>query len=95
MSKRKLIISLLTVAFLSFVLFSLFGNQGWIALYKGQQQLKELKSEVSQSEQMIDSLKKEIDRLKNDTSYLEKIAREKLGMARRDEKIYKFVEENK
>ena len=55
MSKRKLIISLLTVAFLSFVLFSLFGNQGWIALYKGKQQLKELRSEVSQSEQMIDS----------------------------------------
>lgn len=94
MSKRKLIISLLTVAFLSFILFSFFGNQGWFALYKGQQQLKDLKSEVKQSEQMIDSLKEEIDRLKNDTSYLEKIAREKLGMARRDEKIFKFVEEN-
>ncbi len=94
MSKRKLIISLLTVAFLSFVLFSFFGNQGWLALYKGRQQLKNLESEVKRSEQMIDSLNKEIDRLKNDTSYLEKIAREKLGMARRDEKIYKFVEEN-
>ncbi len=94
MSKKKLVILLLTVAFLSFVCFSFFGNQGWFALYKGHQQLKSLKYEVQHSQQMIDSLKKEIDRLKNDTSYLEKIAREKLGMARRDEKIYKFVEGN-
>ncbi len=94
MSKKKLIISSLTVVFLSFVLISFFGNQGWLALHKGQEQLKDLESEVEQSKQMVDSLKKEIDRLKNDTSYLEKIAREKLGMARRNEKIYKFVEEN-
>jgi cell division protein FtsB len=94
MNGKKVIITLLTVAFLSFVLFSFFGDQGWFALLKGHRQLTELESEVKRSVQVIDSLKKEIDRLKNDTSYLEKIAREKLGMARRDEKIYKFVEES-
>lgn len=95
MNKKKLIFLSLTIAFVSFVLFSFFGDQGWLALYKGHQQLSNLKADVRRSHQMIDSLKIEIEKLKNDTAYLEKIAREKLGMARRDEKIYKFVEENR
>jgi cell division protein FtsB len=35
----------------------------------------------------------EIKKLKTDTAYIEKIAREKLGMAGKTEKVYKFIEE--
>jgi len=43
----------------------------------------------------MDSLSVQNQRLKSDTAYMEKIAREKLGMARKDEKVYKFIEEPK
>lgn len=94
MSRTKIILGFFLIAVISFMSFSLFGDQGWIALYKSYQQVKTLKSEVKNSEMLIDSLKNEIDRLKNDTAFIERIARERLGMARRNEKIFKFVEEN-
>lgn len=43
----------------------------------------------------LDSLAAQNSRLKSDTAYMEKIAREKLGMARKDEKVYKFIPETK
>ena len=76
------------------LVISLFGDQGIIALYKNRQQLRKLETEIKLSHRMIDSLRVELEKLKNDTGYIERIAREKLGMARRDEKIFKFVEEN-
>lgn len=94
MSRTKIILGFFLIAVISFMSFSLFGDQGWIALYKSYQQVKTLKNEVKNSEMLIDSLKNEIDRLKNDTAFIERIARERLGMARRNEKIFKFVEEN-
>jgi cell division protein FtsB len=33
--------------------------------------------------------------LTNDTAYIARIAREKLGMAKPDEKVFKFVEKRK
>ena len=48
--------------------------------------------ELPTSRRTIDSLKIEIERLKNDTAYIERIAREKYGMARENEKMFKFVE---
>ncbi|NLG16335.1 MAG: septum formation initiator family protein [Fibrobacter sp.] len=79
---------------LLFVVLSLFGDQGFIALYKHHQQIKKLSAQIKHSGETIDSLKAEIEKLKKDTAYIERIAREKLGMARKDEKIYKFVKEN-
>ena len=41
-----------------------------------------------------DSLKNERWRLLNDPDYIEKLAREKYGMQRDDETVYKFYDEN-
>ena len=43
----------------------------------------------------IDSLQETIEKFKHDTSYIEKYARENLGMAKEGEKVYKFLEEEK
>ena len=37
-------------------------------------------------------LQMEKDKLKDDLSYIEKVARERYGMAKKDEVIYKFVQ---
>jgi cell division protein FtsB len=53
-------------------------------IHKKEQAVKQLRLEV-------DSLKQKNAQLKNDTSYIERIGREKLGMARKDETVYKFI----
>jgi cell division protein FtsL len=94
MKKRIQTIALVLISVVLFFLaISLFGNQGFIAVYKAYKQDRALTQQISDSKKTIDSLKDEIERLKNDTAYIERIAREKLGMARRNEKIYKFIEE--
>jgi cell division protein FtsB len=72
---------------------ALLGKQGLISLYKNHMKFKHQSEEIVKSHQIIDSLKTEIAHLKNDTGYIEKIAREKLGMAKKNEKVYKFIEE--
>jgi cell division protein FtsB len=73
------------------ILFS--GDQGVVTFYRTWRQMQELQIELDNSRKAIDSLTVEIERLKNDTAYIERIAREKYGMARKNEKMYKFVEE--
>lgn len=84
-------------AVISIVLFisiiSLSGKQGLISLYKNHNEYRKQSLKLVQSHKIIDSLKTDISRLRNDTDYIEKIAREKLGMAKKNEKVYKFIEE--
>jgi cell division protein FtsB len=60
-------------------------------LYGPHRDLRRLEGELRAAKYAVDSLTVELSRLKNDTAYIERVAREKLGMARKDEKIYKFV----
>ena len=94
MKKKQIGIILIITVPLLMIIASLGGNQGLIALYKNHRHMKQLSIQVKKSRATIDSLQNEIKRLKNDTSYIEQIAREKLGMAKKNEKVYKFIEEN-
>jgi len=68
---------------------------GNLNVYRVHQQTRRLRERIRDLNRQIDSLSIEITRLRSDTSYIEYIAREKLGMARPDERVYKFVEEAK
>ena len=92
MKKKKMIILLAGAALLGAIGVFLFGRQGLIYPYR---QPKQKQLEIEENRRIIDSLREEIQRLTNDTAYIERIAREKLGMARPDEKVYKFVEKRK
>lgn len=94
MNKKQIAIILIITIPLLLIIASLGGNQGLIALYKNHRHMKQLSAQIKKSHETIDSLQNEIVRLKNDTSYIEQIAREKLGMAKKNEKVYKFVQEN-
>jgi|WetSurMetagenome_2_1015567.scaffolds.fasta_scaffold1606895_2 cell division protein FtsB len=73
-------------------LFFLFGKQGTYYLYRQDQ---ERRLEINNDRRIIDSLQHEIKRLTNDTVYIARLAREKLGMAKPDEKVFKFVEKKR
>jgi Septum formation initiator len=59
------------------------------ALY---QENEKTKSRIEQIEKTNEELKKKIELLKNDNLYIEKMAREELGMIKQGEKIYRFEE---
>jgi cell division protein FtsB len=73
--------------------FLFLGKDSIINLYASRCDIKRKEREIVSLHLEIDSLTIEIKRLKNDTAYIEKIAREKLGMAGKNEKVFKFVEE--
>lgn len=83
---------LIIIAVSLFLVFFLSGNDGMIALFQAHLENKNLESQIVNLEKTVDSLEITIRKLKTDTAYIEKIAREKLGMAGKNEKVYKFVE---
>ncbi|MBD3316210.1 MAG: hypothetical protein GF344_10510 [Chitinivibrionales bacterium] len=83
------------IVVLGFICFLFAGDEGILALLGSHQRVRRMEREVKMLNQTIDSLEIEIVRLRKDTLYIERIAREKLGMARKDETVYKFVGENK
>lgn len=93
MKQKKVLISALTILVTLFAVLFFSGDQGIATYFQTKRKISTLKSEIAQSQKTIDSLKLEINQLQNDTSYIEKIAREKYGMARSDETMYKFIEE--
>lgn len=83
----------IVVAIVLLLLSFLFsGNNSIISLYFSHLDIKKKQQEIQKKHREIDSLSLEIKKLKTDTLYMEKIAREKLGMARKNEKVYKFIE---
>ena len=87
------VISVLVLAVLCALLyFSLNSESSVLNLYRSSKKNIVMEKEIIELNATIDSLTITIEKLKNDTAYIERIAREKLGMARKDEKVYKFIE---
>jgi cell division protein FtsB len=86
-------IALAVAALLLYSLF--FGRASMIRIYQSFLDVKKKERTLARERKEMDSLSAQNQRLKSDTAYMEKIAREKLGMARKDEKVYKFIEEPK
>ncbi|MBD3422748.1 MAG: hypothetical protein GF398_21760 [Chitinivibrionales bacterium] len=89
---RLVILPLLAALLVALITFSFSSEYGIINVYKTYKEQKRLQNEITQMHTVVDSLHNEIYRLQHDTAYIEKFAREKLGMTR-GEKVYKFVEE--
>lgn len=92
MKKKKFGRWIALVLLLLLCLYLTTGKEGFWALYLQQRETNRVVTDITALHHQIDSLRLEIKRLKSDTGYIERIAREKLGMARKDEKVFKFVE---
>ena len=93
MKRQRLVVGLLGAAVLGVMLMVFSGEQGLMTFYRTWRQMQHLLREIKHSRTTVDSLTQEADRLKNDTAHIERIAREKYGMAGKNEKMYKFIEE--
>jgi len=82
---------LLLASFLVFYL--LFDNKGIIARVRLEMKKRDLIAKVAATEKENDALKAQIKELEGDKKTIEKIAREKYGMARPGEKLYRVQKE--
>jgi cell division protein FtsB len=72
--------------------FLFLGKNSIINLRSSHAATKRQEREIKLLRAEIDSLAREAKKLERDTAHIEKIAREKLGMAGKNEKVYKFIE---
>jgi len=85
--KNLLTICLLLAIALMFV-YAIFGNRGVLRIVQAEEQKHKLEEHLAELQQQQQQLRQEIERLQNDKSYWENLARTKLEMVREGEIIY-------
>lgn len=91
-SGRRIVNILLSVLIFVILFFILREVVGIISM---EMKLSIIKKNIKSITLSIDSLERENERLKNDTFYIEKIAREQIGMVKKGEKVYIFINPKK
>jgi cell division protein FtsB len=71
---------------------TIWGKYGLLEVWSRQRDLVELAQDIDTIERENAILSQEIQRLRNDMGYIEKIAREELGLVRPGELVLEFVE---
>ena len=71
---------------------AIWGDHGVLKMWHKQAEIRQLAAEITTIEQENKRLEGKIDRLQNDMHYIEKIAREELGLVRPGELVFEFVE---
>jgi len=85
MERKKIVLYLIVSA----VIFILVFLPGFSELHKLREENANIKKRISYLQQHNSILKEEVRRMKEDPYYVEKKAREKLGIAKKGEYIYK------
>jgi len=88
--REKILLSLAILALFSVLFFVIFGENGLADLNLLRQQRDSLIEKNRLLEQENLSLYREIERLKHDLKYIENVARQELGMIKKDEIIFKI-----
>jgi cell division protein FtsB len=89
---RKLLIGVFILVALYFVSSLILGEMGVVKYYRMKKQYSSLNEEISQLKTDNAKLVKSVNALKTDPAYLERLARDKLGLARPGEIVYYYKE---
>jgi len=76
--------------FLALLFILSIGPRGFIQQIRVSQEKRKLEQEIQSLEVKKEELQEELEKL-DDPEYVEKIAREKYGMAKKNEKVYRVV----
>ena len=77
---------------LAMMAFTVWGDRGLLAMWRTQHDLERLVLEIEIVEQKNAILVREVQRLRSDLAYIEKIAREELGLVRPGEIVFEFAD---
>jgi cell division protein FtsB len=72
--------------------FAIFGNKGLVGYFHLKEEVVALKEENKLIQAKNDALKKNISLLRNDLKYIEMVARNDLGMVKKGDLVYQFIE---
>lgn len=78
-----------------FFTFVIFSDYGLLNRFKLEYKRISLKREIEDKKKLSDSLKNEINLLQSDPAAIERVAREKYGMKRRNEEVFYLPREEK
>jgi cell division protein FtsL len=88
--KKNLFIIAAVLVFLYFIFSVVFGEMGLIKYFRMKRQYDSLASQTEQLKHDNAKLAKEVRALRSDPEYIERIARDKLGLARPGEIVYYY-----
>ena len=72
-----------------------FGERGFLHLYRMEEDRQAYLERIRELEEENRALMEEIQRLNTDMTYLESVARKRLGLVKEDEILYRFSREQK
>ena len=81
----------LAALLVTFSLFTTFGDRGLLHFRRLSEEKRKLDERNFRLQRTNEALRERIYRLRHDNRYLEKIAREDLGLVRRGEIVYRFI----
>jgi cell division protein FtsB len=91
-AKYKGWIAVCTVALVLFALSAIFGNRGLVQLVSLQSEQRHLEQVAFELQRRNEGLQRRIERLESDDRYIERLARRRLGLAKKGEIIYRIPE---
>ena len=90
--RKKLLIAALIPVGVYFLITFIFGEMGLVKYYRMKAQYNTLTEEISTLKQDNARLVRDVRALKSDPACVERIARDKLGLARQGEIVYYYGE---
>ena len=91
--RSKAFLLLLTLLLFILILTFFFGDSGIVEIVQAQKHIEKLEKQIVDLEAQRDRLEREIRELKKDPRSLEAVAREKLWLMKKDEKVIVVVPE--
>ena len=93
--ERKRLLTIFVVVLIAIILWLFAGPKGVFRYYRLRKEIEAVKTEASVLEKQNISITEEINRLENDPSYLEDVAREDYGLVRKNEIVFDFSKKSK
>ncbi len=88
--KYNKLVFILSVIAAAMIIFAIFADKGLLTRFRYQSEKNKLEKQLGEEKKKQEELKKEVEELNNSTEKIEKIAREKYGMTKEGEQIYKI-----
>ncbi len=88
MKKKGLLLKIIIICSIVYIAF--FDKASFVQVFKSKMRYKKLKNESERIARENENLRNKNEKLKNDPFEWERIAREKLGMQKEGENVYRF-----
>jgi cell division protein FtsB len=83
----------IALAFFLLLLQDVFGNHGILAMHRSKKQIEKVQSDTTKLDQENRDMQQKIQELKTDPSAIERIARDRMGLARPGELIFRMPDD--